>query len=165
MQYLASCSPDRTIRLWHTENFASSDHTHIRSNVEYDHATSLCVSQDGQCVSSCRTRSPPLKLSRSFSRFLSYCQSSALAASLESSKIRLFKVANKTMTHVIDIHEVSRQNGEERTAYLLWTGSHPPAFLVGTTRTTITSLDDCTTLPWPPRRRIATLSCATRTTP
>ena len=50
LQHLASCSSDRTIRLWETASFKSSNHKCSRTNVELDHATSLSFSEDGRCV-------------------------------------------------------------------------------------------------------------------
>ncbi|XP_054858026.1 transducin beta-like protein 2 [Eublepharis macularius] len=38
-KYLASCSDDRTIRIWSTKDFLEREHRCMRANVELDHAT------------------------------------------------------------------------------------------------------------------------------
>ncbi|KAF7237025.1 Transducin beta-like protein 2 [Varanus komodoensis] len=38
-KYLASCSDDRTVRVWSTKDFLEREHRSLRANVELDHAT------------------------------------------------------------------------------------------------------------------------------
>ncbi|XP_063002692.1 transducin beta-like protein 2 [Elgaria multicarinata webbii] len=38
-KYLASCSDDRTVRIWSTKDFLEREHRCMRANVELDHAT------------------------------------------------------------------------------------------------------------------------------
>nr|XP_060612708.1 transducin beta-like protein 2 [Anolis sagrei ordinatus] len=38
-KYLASCSDDRTVRIWSTKDFLEREHRYMRANVELDHAT------------------------------------------------------------------------------------------------------------------------------
>ncbi|XP_075710243.1 transducin beta-like protein 2 [Rhinoderma darwinii] len=38
-KYLASCSDDRTVRIWSTKDFLEREHRCMRANVEFDHAT------------------------------------------------------------------------------------------------------------------------------
>ncbi|KTF96403.1 hypothetical protein cypCar_00006226 [Cyprinus carpio] len=47
-KYLASCSDDRTIRIWSTKNFLERDHKCLRANVEFDHATLVRFSPDSR---------------------------------------------------------------------------------------------------------------------
>ncbi|XP_065190281.1 transducin beta-like protein 2 [Sycon ciliatum] len=48
--YLASCSEDRTIRIWYSNDFSTRDHRYHRINVELDHAKSLCFSPDSRAL-------------------------------------------------------------------------------------------------------------------
>ncbi|XP_071848997.1 transducin beta-like protein 2 isoform X2 [Apostichopus japonicus] len=45
-KYLASCSEDRTVRLWSIKDFKEKQHKTMRGNVEYDHATRVKFSPD-----------------------------------------------------------------------------------------------------------------------
>ncbi|XP_053313214.1 transducin beta-like protein 2 [Spea bombifrons] len=45
-KYLASCSDDRTVRIWSTKDFLDRDHRCLRANVELDHATHVRFSPD-----------------------------------------------------------------------------------------------------------------------
>ncbi|KAM8976229.1 transducin beta-like protein 2 [Pelodytes ibericus] len=45
-KYLASCSDDRTVRIWSTKDFLDRDHHCMRANVELDHATHVRFSPD-----------------------------------------------------------------------------------------------------------------------
>ncbi|KAJ8042997.1 Transducin beta-like protein 2 [Holothuria leucospilota] len=45
-KYLASCSEDRTVRLWSIKDFTEKQHKTMRGNVEYDHATQVKFSPD-----------------------------------------------------------------------------------------------------------------------
>ncbi|ROL54269.1 Transducin beta-like protein 2 [Anabarilius grahami] len=45
-KYLASCSDDRTIRIWSTKDFLDRDHKCLRANVDFDHATLVRFSPD-----------------------------------------------------------------------------------------------------------------------
>ncbi|KAM4797113.1 transducin beta-like protein 2 [Rhinophrynus dorsalis] len=45
-KYLASCSDDRTVRIWSTKDFLERDHRCMRANVELDHATHVRFSPD-----------------------------------------------------------------------------------------------------------------------
>ncbi|XP_060765491.1 transducin beta-like protein 2 [Neoarius graeffei] len=47
-KYLASCSDDRTVRIWSTKDFLVRDHKCLRANVEYDHATIVRFSPDSR---------------------------------------------------------------------------------------------------------------------
>ncbi|XP_016132620.1 transducin beta-like protein 2 [Sinocyclocheilus grahami] len=47
-KYLASCSDDRTIRIWSTKDFLDRDHKCLRANVEFDHATLVRFSPDSR---------------------------------------------------------------------------------------------------------------------
>ncbi|XP_048839821.1 transducin beta-like protein 2 [Brienomyrus brachyistius] len=47
-KYLASCSDDRTIRIWSTKDFLDREHRCLRANVELDHATLVCFSPDSR---------------------------------------------------------------------------------------------------------------------
>lgn len=48
-KYLASCSDDRTVRIWSTKDFLEREHRCMRANVDFDHATRVRFSPD------CRT--------------------------------------------------------------------------------------------------------------
>jgi len=45
---LASCSEDRTVRLWNAKDFALKEHKYTRGNVEYDHPISVSLSPDSR---------------------------------------------------------------------------------------------------------------------
>ncbi|XP_068121959.1 transducin beta-like protein 2 [Hyperolius riggenbachi] len=45
-KYLASCSDDRTVRIWSTKDFLEKEHRCMRANVELDHATHVRFSPD-----------------------------------------------------------------------------------------------------------------------
>ncbi|OCT91143.1 transducin beta-like protein 2 isoform X1 [Xenopus laevis] len=45
-KYLASCSDDRTVRIWSTKDFLDREHRSMRANVELDHATHVRFSPD-----------------------------------------------------------------------------------------------------------------------
>ncbi|XP_071499915.1 transducin beta-like protein 2 [Diadema antillarum] len=45
-KYLASCSEDRTVRVWSVKEFKDKEHKCVRGNVEYDHATNIKFSPD-----------------------------------------------------------------------------------------------------------------------
>ncbi|CAJ0928363.1 unnamed protein product [Ranitomeya imitator] len=45
-KYLASCSDDRTVRIWSTKDFLEREHNCMRANVEFDHATHVRFSPD-----------------------------------------------------------------------------------------------------------------------
>ncbi|KAG9263202.1 transducin beta-like protein 2 [Astyanax mexicanus] len=47
-KYLASCSDDRSIRIWSTKDFLDRDHKCLRANVEFDHATLVRFSPDSR---------------------------------------------------------------------------------------------------------------------
>lgn len=47
-KYLASCSDDRTIRIWSTKDFLDRDHKCFRANIEFDHATLVRFSPDSR---------------------------------------------------------------------------------------------------------------------
>ncbi|XP_076875602.1 transducin beta-like protein 2 [Brachyhypopomus gauderio] len=47
-KYLASCSDDRTVRIWSTKDFLDRDHKCLRANVELDHATLVRFSPDSR---------------------------------------------------------------------------------------------------------------------
>ncbi|XP_061659602.1 transducin beta-like protein 2 [Syngnathoides biaculeatus] len=47
-KYLASCSDDRTVRIWSTKDFLNRDHKYMRANVELDHATLVCFTPDSR---------------------------------------------------------------------------------------------------------------------
>ncbi|XP_030847807.1 transducin beta-like protein 2 [Strongylocentrotus purpuratus] len=45
-KYVASCSEDRTVRVWSVKEFKEKEHKCVRGNVEYDHATNIKFSPD-----------------------------------------------------------------------------------------------------------------------
>ncbi|XP_072284988.1 transducin beta-like protein 2 [Pyxicephalus adspersus] len=45
-KYLASCSDDRTVRIWSTKDFLEREHRCTRANVDLDHATHIRFSPD-----------------------------------------------------------------------------------------------------------------------
>uniref|UniRef100_V9KXR6 Transducin beta-like protein 2 n=1 Tax=Callorhinchus milii TaxID=7868 RepID=V9KXR6_CALMI len=47
-KYLASCSDDRTVRVWSTKDFLEREHRCMRANVELDHATHVRFSPDSR---------------------------------------------------------------------------------------------------------------------
>lgn len=47
-RFLASCSEDRTMRLWDTKGFADKVHPYIRVNVELDHPICVAFSMDSK---------------------------------------------------------------------------------------------------------------------
>ncbi|XP_065830793.1 transducin beta-like protein 2 [Oscarella lobularis] len=47
---LASCSDDRTIRIWNPKDFLESNHKYIRANVELDYAKTVSFSPDSKAV-------------------------------------------------------------------------------------------------------------------
>ncbi|XP_069800880.1 transducin beta-like protein 2 [Dendropsophus ebraccatus] len=47
-KYLASCSDDRTVRIWSTKDFLEREHRCMRANVELDHATHVRFSPNGR---------------------------------------------------------------------------------------------------------------------
>ncbi|KAK2166184.1 hypothetical protein LSH36_41g13139 [Paralvinella palmiformis] len=47
-KYLASCSEDRSVLIWHVKDFAKKEHKSIRSNIELDHATRVRFSPDSK---------------------------------------------------------------------------------------------------------------------
>nr|XP_057943724.1 transducin beta-like protein 2 [Doryrhamphus excisus] len=47
-KYLASCSNDRTVRIWSTRDFLEREHKCLRANVELDHATLVRFSPDSK---------------------------------------------------------------------------------------------------------------------
>ncbi|XP_056140827.1 transducin beta-like protein 2 isoform X1 [Lampris incognitus] len=47
-KYLASCSDDRTVRIWSTKDFLDREHKCLRANVELDHATLVRFSPDSR---------------------------------------------------------------------------------------------------------------------
>jgi len=47
---LASCSDDRTARLWNVNDFSERDHKYVRANIEYDHATCIAFSPDSKAI-------------------------------------------------------------------------------------------------------------------
>ncbi|XP_037231052.1 transducin beta-like protein 2 isoform X2 [Falco biarmicus] len=47
-KYLASCSDDRTVRLWSTRDFAAREHRCLRANVGLDHAELVRLSPDSR---------------------------------------------------------------------------------------------------------------------
>jgi WD40 repeat protein len=49
-RYLASCSEDRTIRLWYMKTLEEKEHKYSRKNIELDHATHVKFSPDGTAV-------------------------------------------------------------------------------------------------------------------
>ncbi|XP_063812227.1 transducin beta-like protein 2 isoform X1 [Pseudophryne corroboree] len=52
-KYLASCSDDRTVRIWSTKDFLEREHRCMRANMEYDHATHVRFSPDGRAFIVC----------------------------------------------------------------------------------------------------------------
>ncbi|NXP29085.1 TBL2 protein, partial [Scytalopus superciliaris] len=47
-KYLASCSEDRTVRLWSTRDLAGREHRCLRANMGLDHAELVCLSPDSR---------------------------------------------------------------------------------------------------------------------
>jgi len=47
-KYLASCSEDRTVLVWHTKDFAAKEHKCLRCNVEFDHGVFISWSPDSK---------------------------------------------------------------------------------------------------------------------
>ncbi|XP_056414615.1 transducin beta-like protein 2 [Hyla sarda] len=47
-KYLATCSDDRTVRIWSTKDFLEREHHCTRANVELDHATHVRFSPNGR---------------------------------------------------------------------------------------------------------------------
>lgn len=47
-KYLASCSEDRTVRLWSTRDLAGREHRCLRANVGLDHAELVRLSPDSR---------------------------------------------------------------------------------------------------------------------
>lgn len=47
-KYLASCSEDRTVRLWSTRDLAGREHRCLRANVRLDHAELVRLSPDSR---------------------------------------------------------------------------------------------------------------------
>ncbi|XP_031553356.1 transducin beta-like protein 2 isoform X2 [Actinia tenebrosa] len=47
-KHLASCSQDRTVRLWSVKDFKEKEHKYIRANVDFDHATKVNFSPDSR---------------------------------------------------------------------------------------------------------------------
>lgn len=45
-KYLATCSEDRTVRVWSVKEFKEKEHKCVRGNIEYDHATNVKFSPD-----------------------------------------------------------------------------------------------------------------------
>jgi len=45
---LASCSEDRTVRLWNVKDFDSKDHKYTRCNVEFDYPSCISLSPDSR---------------------------------------------------------------------------------------------------------------------
>ncbi|MEE6468936.1 hypothetical protein FKM82_008432, partial [Ascaphus truei] len=52
-KYLASCSDDRTVRIWSTKDFLEREHRSMRANVELDHATHVRFSPDCRAFIAC----------------------------------------------------------------------------------------------------------------
>ncbi|XP_029468898.1 transducin beta-like protein 2 [Rhinatrema bivittatum] len=52
-KYLASCSDDRTVRIWSTKDFLEREHRCMRANVELDHATHVRFSPDSRAFIIC----------------------------------------------------------------------------------------------------------------
>ncbi|XP_063299739.1 transducin beta-like protein 2 [Pelobates fuscus] len=52
-KYLASCSDDRTVRIWSTKDFLDREHRSMRANVEFDHATHVRFSHDCRALIVC----------------------------------------------------------------------------------------------------------------
>jgi len=47
-KYLASCSEDRTVLVWHTKDFAAKEQKCLRCNVEFDHGVFISWSPDSK---------------------------------------------------------------------------------------------------------------------
>ena len=47
-KYLASCSEDRTVLVWHSKDFTDKEHKCLRCNVEYDHGAFVSWSPDSK---------------------------------------------------------------------------------------------------------------------
>ena len=47
-KYLASCSEDRTVLVWHSKDFAAKEHKCLRCNVEFDHGVFISWSPDSK---------------------------------------------------------------------------------------------------------------------
>lgn len=47
-KFVASCSEDRTVRLWNVKDFASKEHKYTRCNVEFDYPTCISFSPDSR---------------------------------------------------------------------------------------------------------------------
>ncbi|XP_044142988.1 transducin beta-like protein 2 [Bufo gargarizans] len=82
-KYLASCSDDRTVRIWSTKDFLEKEHRCMRANVDLDHATYVRFSPD------CRT----------FIVFLA-----------NGDTIRVFKMTKKDDAFIFSAHEDFQKN-------------------------------------------------------
>ncbi|EDQ90050.1 uncharacterized protein MONBRDRAFT_24471 [Monosiga brevicollis MX1] len=47
-QHLASCSEDRTLRMWRLADFAEKEHGYVRTNIDLDHGDAIAFSTDGK---------------------------------------------------------------------------------------------------------------------
>lgn len=52
-KYLASCSADRTVRIWNVKDFLDKEHKYVRANVEFDHAKAVSISPDSRAIVTC----------------------------------------------------------------------------------------------------------------
>ncbi|KAM4699788.1 transducin beta-like protein 2 [Discoglossus pictus] len=61
-KYLASCSDDRTVRIWSTKDFLEREHRCMRANVELDHATHVRFSPDSRAFIVCLANGEALRV-------------------------------------------------------------------------------------------------------
>uniref|UniRef100_A0A8C5QQ43 Transducin beta-like protein 2 n=1 Tax=Leptobrachium leishanense TaxID=445787 RepID=A0A8C5QQ43_9ANUR len=61
-KYLATCSDDRTVRIWTTKDFLDRDHRSLRANVEFDHATHVRFSNDCRAFIVCLANGETLRM-------------------------------------------------------------------------------------------------------
>ncbi|EGD77733.1 hypothetical protein PTSG_08824 [Salpingoeca rosetta] len=59
---LATCSEDRTLRLWPRKSFEGSDHKPISSRIELDHITHFAFSTDGKAAAGVLARDQQIRL-------------------------------------------------------------------------------------------------------
>ncbi|KAG8450406.1 hypothetical protein GDO86_002894 [Hymenochirus boettgeri] len=63
-KYLASCSDDRTVRIWSTKDFLEREHRSMRANVELDHATHVRFSPDCRAFIVCLANGETIRVFR-----------------------------------------------------------------------------------------------------